>query len=137
VASADANFTAASGAAPHRVSKFYYLAWRKARWDAYQAAFKKLVVTVDGVERQASPWPDWAITTVLQTRDVWESVWRAVCCHRTQMAIYGQLEKLSPQHHEVLWGTQEYYRVFSTVNGGRAIETDLFDGLRGDDDEAR
>jgi LmbE family N-acetylglucosaminyl deacetylase len=137
VAAADANFTAGSGGAPHRVSKLYYLAWRKAKWDAYQAAFKKLVVTVDGVERQASPWPDWAITTVLQTADVWESVWRAVCCHRTQMAIYGQLEKLSPQHHEVLWGTQEYYRVFSNVNGGRGIETDFFDGLRGDGDEAR
>jgi LmbE family N-acetylglucosaminyl deacetylase len=127
---ADANYAARLGAAPHCVSKFYFLTWRKAKWDAYQAALKKLVVTVDGMERQASPWPDWAITTVLQTGDVWETVWRAVCCHRTQMAIYGQLEKLSPQHHLELWGTQEYYRVFSTVNGGRNIEADLFEGLR-------
>jgi hypothetical protein len=53
------------------------------------------------------------------------------------MAIYGQLEKLSPQHHQELWGTQEYYRVFSSVNGGRIIETDLFEGLRVNSDEAR
>jgi hypothetical protein len=46
------------------------------------------------------------------------------------MAIYGKLEHLSTEHHQALWGTQEYYRVFSTVNGGRTVETDLFEGLR-------
>jgi LmbE family N-acetylglucosaminyl deacetylase len=117
--------------ASHRVSKFYYLAWRRATWDAYQAALKKLVVKVDGVERLASPWPDWAVTTILDTGRVWERVWRAVCCHQTQMAIYGKLEHLSSEHHQALWGTQEYYRVFSSVNGGRTLETDLFEGLRG------
>ena len=128
---ADAGFVGGPGGeAPHRVSKFYYIAWSKTKWDAYQAALKKLVVTVDGVERQASAWPDWAITTVLETGDVWDTVWRAVSCHRTQMAIYGNLQHLSARHHEALWGTQEYYRVFSCVNGGRKLETDLFEGLR-------
>jgi LmbE family N-acetylglucosaminyl deacetylase len=128
---ADPGYALVSGEAPHRVSKFYYLAWKKNKWDAYQAALKKLVVNVDGVERQASPWPDWATTTVLDTGDVSNTVWRAVSCHRTQMAIYGKLEHLSAEHHRALWGTQEYYRVFSCVNGGRTIETDLFEGLRG------
>ena len=128
---ADPNYaTGFDGEAPHRVSKFYFMAWGKPKWDAYQAALKKLVVTVDGVERQASGWPDWAITTVLQTGEVWDTVWRAVCCHRTQMSIYRKLETLSEGHHQALWGTQEYYRVFSSVNGGRTIETDLFEGLR-------
>ena len=104
LSAADADYAAGSGGEPHRVSKFYYLAWSKPKWDAYQAAFKKLVVTVDGVERQASPWPDWAITTVLETGDVWDTVWRAVCCHQTQMTIYGQLENLSPQHHQDVVG---------------------------------
>jgi LmbE family N-acetylglucosaminyl deacetylase len=137
VSAADADYAADSRSPAHRISKFYYLAWSKAKWDAYQAALKKLVVTTDGVERQASPWPDWAITTVLETGEVWDTVWRAVCCHRTQMAIYGQLETLSPRHHRELWGTQEYYRVFSSVNGGRITETDLFEGLRGHDDGVR
>jgi LmbE family N-acetylglucosaminyl deacetylase len=138
VAAADPGYPGVSTTeTPHRVSKFYFMAWSKPKWDAYQAAFKKLVVTVDGVERQASPWPEWAITTVLETSEVWDTVWRAVCCHQTQMAIYGKLEHLSPQHHRALWGTQEFYRVFSCVNGGRTIETDLFDGLRGDTHEPR
>ena len=46
------------------------------------------------------------------------------------MSLYRKLESLPPEHHRALWGTQEYYRVFSTVNGGRARETDVFEGLR-------
>jgi LmbE family N-acetylglucosaminyl deacetylase len=138
LAAADPDYAGgASDETPHRVSKFYYLAWSKPTWDAYQAAFKKLVVTVDGAERQVAPWPEWAITSVLETGGVWDTVWRAVCCHQTQMEIYGQLEHLSPQHHQALWGRQEYYRVFSSVNGGRKIETDLFEGLRKDTYESR
>jgi hypothetical protein len=46
------------------------------------------------------------------------------------MAAYGKLSELSPAHHEALWGSQSFYRVFSAVNGGRATETDLFEGIR-------
>ena len=123
-----------SGEPPHRVSKFYYMAWSGPKWDAYQAALKQLVVTVDGVERQAAPWPDWAITTVIETHSVADTVWRAVSCHETQMGVYERLGQLSEQHHRALWGTQEYYRVFSTVNAGRKPETDLFEGLRPPED---
>ena len=40
-----------------------------------------------------------------------------------------RLKDLSPEHHQALWGSQSFYRVFSTVNGGRARETDLFEGI--------
>src|SRR5262249_7798344 len=46
------------GGPPHAVSKLYYIAWPESAWKAYQAAFRKLISTVDGVERQAMPWPD-------------------------------------------------------------------------------
>jgi len=116
--------------APHLVSKLYFMAWTKGKWDAYQAALKTLTAKVDGVERQATPWPDWAVTTVIDTGSHWTTVWRAVSCHRTQMSVYRNLEHLSDEHHRSLWGSQEFYRVFSVVNGGRGFETDLFDGLR-------
>ena len=116
--------------APHRVDKLYYIAWSQNKWAAYQAALRKLVITVDGEERQTSPWPSWAITTVLDTSAVWPVVWRAVSCHTTQMSIYRKLAELSDDHQRSLWGTQEFYRAFSAVNGGRAQESDLFDGLR-------
>lgn len=118
-------------APPHAVSKFYYIAWNAAAWDVYQAVFKRLVSTIDGVERQASPWPDWAITTTVDTSAYWETVWKAVSCHDSQIAGYEKLRDLSPEYHAALWGKQTFYRVFSTVNGGRAQETDVFEGLRG------
>lgn len=114
----------------HRVSNLYYMAWAKGKWDAYQAAFRDLKMTVDGYERRASPWPDWAVTTQIDTSAFWPQVWRAVSCHKSQISIYRQLEHLSESHHEALWGSQEYYRVMSSVNGGRRNETDLFEGLR-------
>jgi LmbE family N-acetylglucosaminyl deacetylase len=117
-------------AEPHRVSKLYFIAWSPNKWAAYQAGLRKLVFAVDGEERQAVPWPHWAITTVIDTQAVWPAVWRAVSCHKTQMAIYRQLEGLSEEHQRGLWGTQEFYRVFSAVNGGRVQESDLFEGLR-------
>jgi len=118
------------GAPPHLVSKLYYLSWSRRTWDAYQAAFKKLVSRVDGVERQAAAWPDWEITTVLDTAEHWRTVWQAVQRHESQMTIYGPLAHLSEAHHRQLWGKQELYRAMSLVNGGRAPEDDLFQGLR-------
>ncbi len=132
LAAADPRFASdASHAAapPHSVSKLYYMAWPDSTWTAYQTALKKLVSTVDGVERQATPWPDWAITTVIDTRKFWPTVWQAVSCHESQVAAYKQLTNLSPEHHESVWGSQSFYRVFSMVNGGRARETDLFEGI--------
>jgi LmbE family N-acetylglucosaminyl deacetylase len=121
---------AIAGDRPHAVSKLYFNAWPESLWSAYQATIGRLVSMVDGVERQATPWPDWAITTAIDTRHVWSTVWQAVSCHESQVAAYRGLKDLSPDHHQVIWGSQWFYRVFSTVNGGRARETDLFEGLR-------
>jgi LmbE family N-acetylglucosaminyl deacetylase len=116
--------------APHRVSKLYYMAWRKDKWEAYQAAFRKLTAMVDGVERQATPWPDWAVTAQINTSAFWPVVWKAVCCHRTQISIYERLEDLDEDQQTALWGSQEFYRVYSLLNSGRGLETDLFEGIR-------
>ena len=132
VAAADSAFSSDGNPAehPHTVSKLYYIAWPESAWKAFQAAFRELVSTVDGVRRQAVPWPDWAITTVIDTRTFWSQVWQATSCHESQVAAYERLNHLSPDDHEALWGRQSFYRVFSTVNGGRARETDLFEGIR-------
>ena len=114
----------------HRVAKLYNLAWRNDKWDTYQAAFRKLTSMVDGVTRQANPWPHWAVTTEVDTSPYWRVVWKAVCCHQTQMSMYERLEQLSEEQQRVLWGSQEFYRVCSAVNNGRKMETDLFEGLR-------
>ena len=118
---------------PHRVSKLYYIEWSQRKWETYQTALRGLISVVDGIERKASPWPDWALTTVIDTSRFWPTVWKAVSCHETQMSIYKNLEHLSDENHNAIWGTQEFYRAFSLVNGGRARESDLFEGLRSKD----
>jgi LmbE family N-acetylglucosaminyl deacetylase len=125
-------FTTAAvvAAADPTISKLYYVAWPESTWAAYQSAFKKLTSTVDGVERQVVPWPEWSITTVIDTRPFCQTVWQAISCHESQMTVYTQLQHLSREHYEALWGKQSFYRLFSTVNGGRARETDLFEGIR-------
>jgi LmbE family N-acetylglucosaminyl deacetylase len=119
---------AGEAAAPHSVSKLYYLAWPESTWNAYRAAVRSLSSTVDGVERHATPWPEWAITTMIDTSEAWRAVWRAISCHKSQLPTYDRLTGLSADEHRSLWGRQSFYRAFSTVNGGRARETDLFEG---------
>ena len=125
-------FTTAAvvAAADPAIAKLYYIAWPEPTWAAYQSAFKTLTSLVDGVERQAVPWPDWAITTLVDTRQFGSTVWRAIACHESQMSVYGHLRDLAPDHQDALFGSQSFYRAFSTVNGGRARETDLFEGIR-------
>jgi len=115
---------------PHRISKLYYMAPVSEALAAYEAAFGDLVMTIDGTERRAVAWEDWAVTTRIDTSAYWEQVWEAVACHRSQLPGYQALRDLPAHHHHALWGTQTFYRAFSLVNGGRAVEDDLFAGLR-------
>jgi LmbE family N-acetylglucosaminyl deacetylase len=115
---------------PHCVSKLYYMATSYTLMEAYQRIFGDLVMLIDGGERRGSGWPDWQITTRIDAGDQWEQVWRAVRCHRSQLPAYELLAALPEERHRQLWGDQTFYRVFSHVNGGRAVERDLFEGLR-------
>jgi LmbE family N-acetylglucosaminyl deacetylase len=132
VAAADPSFEGPvlDGQPAHTVRKLYYIAWPQSTWAAYEAAFKKLASMVDGVERQAVPWPEWAITTALDTRAFSAIAWRAVSCHESQVAAYERLRDLPDHHRDMIWGRQSFYRVFSTVNAGRTQESDLFEGIR-------
>lgn len=132
IAAASPAFSGAGfgGTEPHAVSKLYYLAWGPESWAAYEMAFRRLTSRVDGVERAVSPWPEWSLTTRIDAREHWSAVWRAVQRHETQLAIYARLGELTAEQHEALWGRQSFYRAFSTVSGGREVETDLFEGVR-------
>ena len=114
---------------PHRVAKLYYRVLDERGWAAYQSAFKQLTSRVDGRERTAVAWPEWSMSARIDSRREWETVWRAVRCHATQLAGYARLGQLTAEEHEALWGSSTFYRAVSTVNGGRGCETDLFDGV--------
>jgi LmbE family N-acetylglucosaminyl deacetylase len=129
--------TAAAGAAegehfsePHQVLKLYYLAETHANLRLYEEAFGELIMTIDDTERRATAWPDWAITTRINTTLYWRQVRQAVLCHRSQLPGYESLKNLPEDLHKELWGTQTFYRAMSLVNSGRQTEDDLFTGVR-------
>jgi len=115
---------------PHVVTKFYYITWPEIKFNAYNSAFAEMKINVDGEVRQVKPWPDWSLTTRIDTVNYWPQAWQAILCHKTQMDIFKEWEKLPDETHKILWGSQEFFRVYSLVNGGRVRETDLFSGLR-------
>lgn len=126
MAAADSHYGEAEA---HRVSKFYYRTWSYAEGSTYESAFGKLVMHVDGVDRQMVAWPEWAYSTVIDTRAYVEQVWDAVKCHRSQLPGYEKLLALPLEQQQNIFGVQTYYRAMTQVNGGSGSENDLFAGL--------
>ncbi len=118
-----------AGLAPHRVNKLYYRVHTREELEAYQSVFGDLHMSIDGVERSGAGWQDWAITTRVHTAPYWRTTWQAIACHRTQVPIQAATHQLFKRHQKNALGYEGYYRVFSTVNGGRSREADLFEGL--------
>jgi LmbE family N-acetylglucosaminyl deacetylase len=130
VAAAASDYAGAEGHLPHQVRKLYFMAYTLEDVEFYESIFGRLVMTIDGQERMASGWPAWALTTQVDTTVYSPQVWQAVQCHRSQIPAYEVLEDLTEAEHRRLWGTATFYRAFSLVNSGRAVEKDLFEGLR-------
>lgn len=129
VAAADSHYLSRGGAA-HRVAKLYYFVETTETVALYHKLIGELAMVIDSVKRQATAWPDWAITTRIDTVAYWRQVWRAALCHRSQLPGFTELQGLSDEIHKVLWGKPALYRAFSLVNGGREVETDVFEGVR-------
>lgn len=129
IAAADPTYDLGLDLPTHRVLKLYYMVSTGADMIAYQAAFGKLVMEIDGVKREATSWEEWAVTTTIDTRPYWPRVWQAVSCHRSQLPFYEALSHLPEEEQANLWGVQKFYRAFSLVNGGRQMERDLFEGV--------
>ena len=128
-AAANPHYVDRDAQAPHQVTKLYYRACSAAELAIYQQVFGDLVMTIDGVERRATGWAEWAITTRIDAVSHWQQVWRAVACHRSQLSAYQHFASLPPEQQRILWGKQTFYRALSLVNGGRQAEDDLFAGI--------
>jgi LmbE family N-acetylglucosaminyl deacetylase len=130
VCAADRNFVDGNVLSPHRVLKFYYMV------DAFDIvtianeAFGGISMDVDGVTRRHVGWADWQITTRLKNDQYLDQVQKAMLCHKSQLPGYGPIAEWSSPELAPLFGHGSFYRTFSLVNGGRTVETDLFEGLR-------
>lgn len=126
---ADPSYSWSAGA-PHRISKLYYRIFTQDESTKYLAAFGDVSMEINGVRRSWVSWPDWAVTTRLDTAEVWPNVWSAVRSHRSQLPNLDLLTRLPYSQHRVLWGQQQFYRVTGPAGVQSDVEKDLFAGLR-------
>jgi len=84
---------------------------------------------VDGSVRQMVGWEEWAVSAFIDAGQQWREAYQAIRCHKSQLASYGDLERLTEEQHHLLWGQRCYYRAFSLVNHGRTLEHDFVRGL--------
>src|SRR5690606_14118760 len=80
MAAADPSYLGEQAGSPHRVAKLYYRAFLPAEREAYEAAFGRLVMPVDSIERSFTAWPEWAITTRIDSSAHGDQIWQAVTC---------------------------------------------------------
>jgi LmbE family N-acetylglucosaminyl deacetylase len=130
VCAADRNFVDAHMRSPHRVLKFYYMVDSLDIVNAANEAFGGLSMDVDGVTRHHAGWEDWQITTRLDNNKYLDKVQKAIHCHKSQLPGYGPIAEWSLAQLGRFFGIGNFYRAYSLVNGGRKVETDLFEGLK-------
>jgi LmbE family N-acetylglucosaminyl deacetylase len=128
VCAADASYE--DGQPAHRVSKLYYMVDSFDIVEAANEAFGGISMKVDGVTRHHQGWEDWQITTVLDNKKYMDRVQKAIQCHKSQLPGFGPIGEWSVDELTKIFGVGHFYRAFSLVNGGRKVETDLFQGLR-------
>ncbi len=114
----------------HLTPKLYYLVNTRSQVRLRQKFFGTLSMPVDGSTRRMVGWDDWAISASIDAGDQWRAALQAIRCHKSQLAAYGDLDRLNDEQNHILWGQRSYYRAFSLVNHGRGLEVDLFEGLR-------
>ena len=58
------------------------------------------------------------------------TAWRAIQCHQSQLPSLGMLAEMHEDAAVAVLAMQgTFYRAYSLVNGGRKLETDLFEGI--------
>ena len=114
---------------PHQVSKLYYTIDSREFVTYVEALLGPLTMEVDGETRHHPGWEEWAITTRIDAAAHWQIALAAINCHQSQVAQY-ELDKLADDQHRRIWGQGTFYRALSLINGGRRVESDLFEGLR-------
>lgn len=129
VAAANANFDAPGDHAPHAVAKLYYFVDTIELAGLYDELVGGLQMEVDGQLRGFVGWPQWAVTAEIDGDAYWRHVLRAIDCHKTQRSTLGSFDKAIESRHRLLVGVRHYLRAYSLVNSGRALETDLFEGI--------
>lgn len=132
VCAADERYKDPDNLPPHRVLKLYYMVDDENFVNLVAPFMDDLTFRVDDQIRAENPWKDWMITTRISMAEYAPVAWRAIRCHKSQLPSLGKLAELHEDAASAVLAMQgTFFRAYSLVNGGRKVETDLFEGLRG------
>ena len=128
---ADSNYQDHENLSAHRVSKLYYMVDSESFINLVAPFVGDMTFPVDDQLRGEIAWKEWMITTRIDMAEHCGTAWRAIQCHQSQLPSLGLLAEMHEDAGVAILAMQgTFYRAFSLVNGGRAIEKDLFEGLR-------
>ena len=131
VCAADASYEDPENLPAHRVSKLYYMVDSENFVNFIAPFMGDLTFPVGDQLRGEVAWKEWMVTTRLEMAEYCRTAWRAIQCHQSQLRTLGKMAELSEDAAVAVLAMQgTFYRAFSLVNGGRNVETDLFEGLR-------
>jgi LmbE family N-acetylglucosaminyl deacetylase len=115
---------------PHRVLKLYYMVDSENFVNLIAPFMGDMTFPVDDRLRGEVPWKEWMVTTRIDMAEYCHTAWRAIQCHQSQLPSLGMLAEMQEDAATSVLAMQgTFYRAFSLVNGGRNLETDLFEGI--------
>ncbi|HET7142536.1 MAG TPA: PIG-L family deacetylase [Anaerolineales bacterium] len=131
VCAADATYKDQENLPAYRVSKLYYMVDGENFIEFVAPFIGDMTFPVDDQLRGEIPWKEWMITTRIDMAEHCLSAWKAIQCHQSQLPTLGALAGMPSESAAAVLAMQgTFYRAFSLVNGGRKIETDLFEGIK-------
>lgn len=132
VCAADSSYKDAENLPAHRVSKLYYMVDGENYINLIAPFMADMEFPViDNQLRSEVAWKEWMITTRVSVAKHCPAALRAIRCHESQLPSLGTLPEMHDDAAVAILAMQgTFYRAFSSVNGGRKSETDLFEGIR-------
>lgn len=130
VCAADASYKDPENLPAYRVSKLYYMVDGENFVNLIAPFMGDMTFPVGDQLREEAPWKEWMITTRIEMTEHCRAAWRAIQRHKSQLASLGALADLHEDAAVAALAMQgTFFRAFSLVNGGREMETDLFEGI--------
>ena len=130
VCAADASYQDLENLSPHCVSKLYYMVDSENFVNLVAPFMGDMTFPVDDQLRGEIAWKEWMVTTRIEMFAYCHTAWRAIQCHQSQLLTLGALAEMHEDAATAVLAMQgTFYRAFSLVNGGRKLETDLFEGV--------
>ena len=130
VCAADSTYPDPEDLPTHRIQKLYYMVDSEDFVSLIAPFMGDMTFPVDDQLRGETAWKEWMITTRIEMAGHCRAGWRAIQCHQSQLPSLGQLAGMPEDAATAVLAMQgTFYRAFSLVNGGRNLETDLFEGV--------